>query len=105
MARLIYEEKNVYFSAYFVPDGEQDDPYFSEIGARATAILTGNVLTSASPIEYTSGRLVIVEKNPKLPNDYIKLINDDIYQCRSDPYTFAKKNELQIVLGQHRTIP
>lgn len=100
MAKLIYEEKSICFSAYFVPDSVQDDPFLEEIRARATAILTGSVLTSASPIEYISGRLVIVEKNPKLPNDYKKLINDDIYQCRSGAYTLAKRNELQIALDK-----
>lgn len=100
MAKFIFEEENVYFSAYFVPDGVQDDSFFNENGASATAILTGTVLTSASPIEYISGRLVIVDKNPKLPHDYVKLINDDIYQCQSDAYTYAKKDELQIVLDK-----
>ena len=100
MVGLIYEEENVYFSAYFVPDGEQDDPFFNEIGASATAILTGNVLTSASPIEYISGRLVIMEKNPKLPHDYEKLVKEDIYQCQSDVYTLAKRSELQIDLDK-----
>lgn len=99
MAGLIYEEGNVYFSAYFVPDGVQDD-FINEIGAKGTAILTGNILTSASPIEYISGRLVIVEKNPELPHDYEKLVKEDIYQCQSDAYTLAKKNELQIVLDK-----
>ena len=104
MYEHIYEfcrkDDTVFFPAYFVPDNVRNDPFVREIRSSAIAILIGDVLTSASPIESIGGRLLILESEPDLPNDYVALINDDRYRCRSTAYTPAEIDTLQSVLDK-----
>ena len=98
MIDLVYEGGDAFFSAFFIPGDEQKDYLGYEIGEEVLAVLTGNVLFSASPIKSVGGRLVITKKNPELPPNYVKLINDDIYRCQTGVYTNARQSDLRGVL-------
>ncbi|RMC93132.1 MBL fold metallo-hydrolase [Clostridium autoethanogenum] len=49
------------------------------------AVIDGNVLFSASPIEEKSGKLVVVENSSSIDPKFIPVLDDSIYKCSTSP--------------------
>ncbi|AGK97130.1 MBL fold metallo-hydrolase [Clostridium pasteurianum] len=59
------------------------------------AVVDGNILFSASPIEEKSGRLVVVHNSSKIDPKFMPVLDDSIYKCITNPINESRKTILK----------
>lgn len=92
-----------FLSGYFISDNSQEMEMYLREGwvrnERIISVLNGRVMVSASPIEFSNGKLVIVEDHSSVPSGFENILNDDIYKCEKESYTSANYCEIEKILN------
>lgn len=103
----IFNEEMKYLAGYFFQEDDQSLINFKKEnwidGKKIIAIIQGNLMISASPIEVVRGALVIVEDHSKIDLDYLDVLNDSIYSCKKSAYTCINYGEVQTLLDSDVT--
>lgn len=101
LLHCIDDENFSFLSGYFIPDNSQEEIYLEQgviNGERIISVLKGKVIVSASPIEYSNGRLVIVKDDACVPEEFKRVLNDSIYEYENKPYTSTNYCEIKKIL-------
>lgn len=88
LLKLITSDDKNYYSAYFYTEKIKETKGLSYPewinDEKIIAILSGEVLVSASPIEKVKGQLFIVDDHTEASPEYKDILDDSIYRCEGE---------------------
>lgn len=104
LLRCLVDTECSFLSGYFISDnGRERETYLNKdrvSNEKVIAVLNGRVLVSASPIEYSKGKLIIVEDSSHVPPEFKSVLNDSIYECGKESYTSTNYYEIEKILNK-----
>jgi beta-lactamase superfamily II metal-dependent hydrolase len=105
LLEMEYGENN-YFSGFFIKNTDSQVGIDTKEGCinkhKILAVVRGEVMVSASPIDNIPGMLYIIEDYSKVSPEYEAILNDSIYECKKVPY--RESDSLEITKTLDKTI-
>lgn len=96
--------EKAYLSGFFISDENREaEGYLREgwiNGYEIVSILQGNIMSSASPIEFSGGKLVIVKDTTVVDPEYESVLNDSVYRCNQLPYNIGNYHLIESELNK-----